>query len=109
MTLLDLQCPQPSQRRPWLKALALAGKQTPASCPRTVMCQWRQAAAVAVVHALAQALVAAQAPEQAVPAVEVAQVLAAVAASQPAPWAAIKSNHAIRNLPGGRELKAPCS
>ena len=73
MTLLDLHHPQPPQS--CLKTMALAGEQMPASYPRTVVYQWRQAAAVPAVHAPAQAevLVAARVPAE------------AVVASQPAP------------------------
>ena len=59
------------------KTLSLAEEQTPADCLFTVMCQWRQAAALGeAVHASARAEVpvAAQAQEE-----------AAVVASQPAP------------------------
>ena len=77
MALLDLHRPQPSRLRTSPQALALAGEQTPANCPLTVMCQLRQAAALGEVvrtSARAEVSVAAQAQEE-----------AAVVASQPAP------------------------
>ena len=65
MVRLDLQRPQPSRFRTWPKALALAEEQTPANGLLTVLCQWRQAAALGkVVRAPARAEVPVAAQER---------------------------------------------
>ena len=76
VALLAPHRPQPFRSRSSPKILALVGEQTPANCLLTVMCQWRQAAAlgeVVRVSARAEVPVAAQGREE-----------VAVVASQPA-------------------------
>jgi len=101
--------------RPWKcpLALVLAVAQTRASCRRTAGCQWRRAvgtvaAVVAAVRPRVQAEVRVGALGP-VPGVAREWDEAVVVASQPAPWAAIKSNRAIQRLPDGRVLRGRCS
>ena len=80
---------RPRPLRPWScpKTLALVGGQTPASCSRTVMCQWHRAAAVALAAVTREApeLVESVTAQVAVPVAAQARAEAAVVASPTAP------------------------